>query len=158
MTHKSLMIGLILFSLTAIESETKTITCSCLKVPTAKEAFQGADVVFLGIPVLAKLREKVLADVQGRKIVNGHVEVKFRVLKSWKGVTTGYVWVSSEAQESACGYPFYLAHTYLVYARGKHTLETSSCDRTALENDALRDLKELGSARKIFNQEKDEEE
>jgi hypothetical protein len=61
----------------------------------------------------------------------GAREVQLDVLRSWKGAAEHAV-VRTQGQRTACGYPFELGRTYLVFAdRGEDgALWVSSCGRT----------------------------
>jgi hypothetical protein len=100
--------------------------------------------------VISQLKEIDVTEIGGRKVANSIIETKFRVLKTWKGISNGYVWVSTAAEGGTCGYAFWIARTYLVYADGKGQLSTSSCHRTAHEAEASRDLKDLGPPSREF--------
>ena len=75
------------------------------------------------------------------------VVVTIEVTATWKGVEPGRVRVRTPAQGSACGFPFRIGLSYLVYAsrtRQDADLGTSICHPTKLRVDAQGDLKELG--------------
>jgi len=68
-------------------------------------------------------------------------EVRFDVLRSWKGASArAVVWTAPVG--SACGYPFEVGHTYLVFARrgADGALWTSICGRTRPADEAAADL------------------
>jgi MYXO-CTERM domain-containing protein len=94
---------------------------------------------------LAALEAKIELLKEG---LSGH-DVHFEVLRSWKGAT-GYVVVRTRGQRTACGYPFEVGHTYMVFAdRGEDgSLWVSSCGRTrpSQESEADRALLDAPAA------------
>jgi hypothetical protein len=67
-------------------------------------------------------------------------EVRFEVLRSWKGAA-GQAVVRTPGQRTACGYPFAMGRTYLVFAhRGEDgALWANACGRTRPDDEAARD-------------------
>lgn len=76
----------------------------------------------------------------------GGLEVTLRVKKVWKGAPEQEVKVHTAGTSAACGYPFVVGKTYLVYAVRDEAdpLRVSLCSRTALLEDAGEDLEFLG--------------
>jgi hypothetical protein len=76
---------------------------------------------------LAALEAKIERQVNGLAVREVHLDV----LRSWKGAAERAV-VRTQGQRTACGYPFEVGHTYLVFAhRGEDgALWVNSCGRT----------------------------
>jgi hypothetical protein len=81
-------------------------------------------------------------------------EVHFRVITSWKGITTQEAIVHTTQVCCLCGFPFKIGKQYLVYAYGDKDLSTDICTRTKFLRSATEDLKFLGQAEKIVVKEK----
>lgn len=99
--------------------------CSCLAPATddlrilVTDAHKNSTAVFSGEVV-----EIVEKDV--------HVEVKFRIEKSWKGGVKDVI-IRTGFNSGDCGFQFVEGKKYLVYASGeKNNLRTNLCTRTAL--------------------------
>ncbi|MEJ7849250.1 MAG: hypothetical protein WKF92_14300 [Pyrinomonadaceae bacterium] len=72
-------------------------------------------------------------------------EVRFKVLQTWKGVTTETVSVFTANRCCICGYKFAVGERYLVYAYSSdEDWATSFCTRTKILSEADEDLKVLG--------------
>jgi hypothetical protein len=72
-------------------------------------------------------------------------EVRFKVLQTWKGVTTETVSIFTANRCCICGYKFSVGERYLVYAYSSNKdLATSFCTRIKLFSEADADLKVLG--------------
>jgi hypothetical protein len=90
---------------------------------------------------------KVISVVE-QKSERGHtLEVRFKVIDSWKYVRTGAVTVITHFPvPGSCGYPFKVGQSYLVYVEREDdgNLWTTVCSRTTLLDMASADLKVLG--------------
>jgi hypothetical protein len=75
-------------------------------------------------------------------------KVSFRVSEVWKGPERKTLEVSTQAQGTACGYPFEEGQEYLVYAYGKQNLKASACSETKSFSEAEADLALLGNSEK----------
>ena len=74
-------------------------------------------------------------------------EVRFKVLQTWKGITTETVKVFTANRCCICGYEFAVGERYLVYAYSSNKdLGTSFCTRTKTLSEASKDLKVLGKS------------
>jgi hypothetical protein len=82
---------------------------------------------------------------------DGLFEVRFKVQRAWKGVSSPEVIVLTPIEDSHCGFKFTAGRKYLVYADGSTggNLSTSHCTRTAPLENAEKDLKVLGKGRKV---------
>jgi hypothetical protein len=75
-------------------------------------------------------------------------EVRFKVMQTWKGVTTETVSVFTANICCICDYNFDVGERYLVYAySADDNLATSICRRTKLLSEAGEDLKVLGKSK-----------
>jgi Domain of unknown function (DUF4440)/Tissue inhibitor of metalloproteinase len=103
------------------------------------EARQRSAAIFSG-KVLETVKNK---DSDG--VAPGEVEVRFEVLKSWKGASADRLSVFTASDSSLCGYAFEVGESYLVYAHdyGGGKLDTNICTRTRRLADAREDLKLL---------------
>lgn len=112
--------------------------CKCAPPPPIADALLAADAVFEG---------------QVTKLTPSGVEelvVELRVVRTFKGANTEQIKVRTPAASSACGYPFTLGESYLVYAEpieasaGLPALVVRHCGRTSLMTEAEADLGALG--------------
>ncbi len=90
--------------------------CSCSQ-PTEVgkiNAVKNAQIIFSG---------KVISIVPAENYQN---RVKFHVLKSWKGVDTNEIVITTASESSACGVNFRVGETRLVYSFSNPP-STSSC-------------------------------
>jgi hypothetical protein len=89
----------------------------------------------------------------------GGLEVTLRVKKVWKGAPDEEVKVHTAGTSAACGFPFVVGKTYLVYAIRDEAdpLRVSLCSRTALIEDAGEDLEFLGRPSHELGAQTDEE-
>lgn len=132
----------ILFSLVAVGvlfSGIRAEACSCLPPPAPKIALEKAGAVFLG--VVTKL--ELVQDPSSWPKVKATLAVN----RTWKGVTTKTVEVTTSRGGASCGFGFQLGQEYLVYAYTAKTGEwtTSLCTRTRSKYHAqTEDLPELG--------------
>jgi hypothetical protein len=143
-TGGALMLGLIV----AQPSE----ACSCAPHKTVAEALRGADAVFFGYAVVARLeRGKTL--VEDVPTEEGIVHTQFQVLKAWKGIDTPFVWISTSLDRRACGGgDFGFGINYLVFAHGSlDGLTVSACDRIRQEPDTISDIEALGKPQRTFS-------
>lgn len=127
------------------------LACSC-----SNPALEGKSVE----PQIAEARERAAVIFSGKVLeiignkssgveTSGELEVKFKVLKPWKGITASHVSVFTANSSSLCGYTFGTGESYLIYAHdfgnGKQRLETNICTRTRRLADAREDLQVLES-------------
>lgn len=144
MFHKRLLLfamaGLLL-SFTTVDA------CVCPETPDVSQAVHDARAVFVG---------KVV-----RKLKYG---VKFKIIQSWKGVSTKFVEIYTSGIRNDCEPRFEKAQTWLVYAtelplfRSEDAgipytirLVARGCSRTTKLKDATRDLAQLETSRKNPN-------
>jgi len=122
--------------------------CSCRKADVA-QSFTSADLVFQGH----------VAGVAGRWRTDPSsgsswpvADYLFQVRKVWKGKVAKVVTVSTATQSSACGYPFKVGDTYVVFADKEsdstsavQRYRTSLCSPNAIESDATAIVAALNS-------------
>ncbi len=114
-------------ALLLILAEVPALACSCAAPATPAEALARSAAVFAGEAVAI---ERPILERLGITRT-GRFEVTFRVLRAWKGVAGPSVVVRARLQGEACGYPFLISVSYLVYAvddSGEHV--TGLCDGT----------------------------
>ena len=107
--------------------------CTCDTIPSPDEAFAASDGVFE-------------ATVDFVRPADFDVSVDLVVQRSWKGVRTVRVTLRTFADQAACGFPFQVGATYLVYATDLAATgepaawRTGLCTRTRPIGDAAEDL------------------
>ena len=107
--------------------------CKCAEPGGAVEAAAGAAAVFEG-----QVTKISSADAQTQR-------VELKVPRAWKGVSGEQVSVSTPAESAACGYPFQVGESYLVYAAaGSDGLRVVHCSRTRPIAEADADVAALG--------------
>ncbi len=108
--------------------------CSCLEQPF-ETAHEGATAIFEG-------RAASITETE-----DGRVIVTFDVVQTWREAGHEHVEVITANDEAACGYPFAVGTSYLVYASGTEGERylVSLCSRTARMADADGDRALLGS-------------
>ena len=92
------------------------LACSCSK-PTEtdkEEILEETLVVFSGKVISTNLT----SDKQG-------AEVKFQILRGWKGIETNEIVIRTASESAACGYTFRTNETYLVYGFGNPHFTTT---------------------------------
>ena len=134
-----------LFSLSAPNS----YACSCV-MPEVPQAFREARAVFVGevIEIVEPRSDDPKAPLADRLYA-----IRFKVERSWKGVTSQEISVLSDQGRAGCFSwgPFLKGKKYLVYAERRTPAEAPirnlavlfSCNRTALLPGASEDLKTL---------------
>jgi hypothetical protein len=113
-----------------------------------EEARENAKAVFSG-----EVTKIILSDAPKDKEPL-YAEVHFKIIQSWKGITTEEATVYTAHICCICGFPFKVGRQYLVYAYGDKNLATNICTRTMTLKYASKDLKFLGEAEKTFIEEK----
>jgi hypothetical protein len=114
--------------------------CSCGLVSTQR-LLSSSEAVFSGEVVDLKRDQK--------GPFGGVDKVSFRVSEVWKGPNRETLELTTQSQESACGYPFKEGQEYLVYAYGKgESFETGICNGTHPLSKADEDLALLGNGEK----------
>ena len=107
--------------------------CKCAQPASASAEAASAAAVFE-----AQVAKITAADPQT-------LLVELKVSRAWKGVNAEQVTVRTPAESPACGYPFQLGQSYLVYAQsGSEALSVHHCSRTRAIEDAKQDIIELG--------------
>ena len=75
-------------------------------------------------------------------------EVSFRVSEVWKGPKRETLELTTQSQETVCGYHFEEEQEYLVYASGKQDLKVGACGDTKQLSKADEDLALLANGEK----------
>jgi MYXO-CTERM domain-containing protein len=83
----------------------------------------------------------------------GGLEVTLRVNEVWKGAAAEEIRVHTAGSSAACGYPFVVGTTYLVFAYNDEAdpIRVSLCSRTAPIEDAKEDIEFLGKPSHRFD-------
>lgn len=112
--------------------------CTCLPPMGPAEEMRRSDAVFLGKVMSIKRNGSDNDPFRS-------VEVRFDVVRSWKGEERSEQIVFTSSNSAACGYPFAEGKTYLVYANTGEvkSLVTGLCTRTRKLADAREDITEL---------------
>jgi len=111
--------------------------CKCAPPPSATEALSQATAVFEG-------------QVSQLNPVDTDLEVTLKVVRAWKGVDGETIRIRTRRDTAACGVPFELGMSYLVYAAqttapaSAIALEALRCGRTRPAEEADEDFAELG--------------
>lgn len=131
---KTLLVASFLtIALSPVLPSPNALACSCIPPGTPQEHLDRAAAVFQG------MAKNVSQDADYNYLVT------FDVAKSWKGVSTPEVKISTARDSAACGYNFEEGKEYVVYAYDNEgELATGLCERTALASDASEDFAALG--------------
>jgi hypothetical protein len=126
--------------------------CSCVQPMTPQVEFAETDTVFSGEVtdivdkqtyaggILFTIRSWLGLHPEFDEKYYGN-RVTFRVMRSWKGVTSTVVTLSTAYGGGDCGYAFTPGAEYVVYASGEtDSLSTSICSRTSLLSRATEDM------------------
>ena len=111
--------------------------CSCVTPGTPEEEFKKFDAVFMG--TVTSISERPAPDRLSEidKAFYPKVKIGINVGKSWKGVTTDFIYVYTGYGMGDCGFQSTGFETYLFYAYGPiDDLNISICSRTAWYNEA----------------------
>jgi len=121
--------------------------CLCATPPGSQQerterALAKSSAVFAGQVV--SIKGSLVPERPGAKVYVRVDTVSFRVSEVWKGPERETLEVTTESQESACGYSFSEGRKYLVYAMGKK-MKVNSCGETTPLSKASADLEALGN-------------
>lgn len=114
--------------------------CKCV-VPTLEDAREDASALFEG-------RVLSIDDIAGASpATNGEKKITLAVVRTWKGLENEEkVEVYTNGSSAACGYPFALDVSYLLYTRTHEgRITVSNCSRTRPIAEAGQDLAVLGA-------------
>ncbi len=116
-----------LFTFFTVLNVSSVLACSCVLLGNesiekqVREAYTNSTAVFSG---------EVLEVVKNPDAY--FVEVKFKVVKSWKNEFKDSVLVRTGQGGGDCGYEFEIGKKYLVYTNGdENNLRTNICTRTS---------------------------
>ena len=112
--------------------------CTCGPLNSPNVEYQQSDVVFAGTVI----------NIQADTISGNDYIVTFAVVERWKGASGSETTVWTAIHGAACGFPFELDSTYLVYGSNWDSTRayTSICNRTCDIHAAGEDLTFLKSA------------
>ncbi len=117
--------------------------CKCAHPkPSPLQALKQADAVFIG----------KVTEITIQRTPEGYRQrrLKIEASKTWKGITSKNVFVTTGFGQGDCGFPFVKGKTYVVYAsrfKENKQLHTNVCMRTRPLEEAREDLKLLGPAK-----------
>lgn len=114
------------------------LACKCMQAPPA-QAFEQAVAVFEG-------RVVEIIEPAPNSTGPAHARtVRLQAIRSWKGVESESVELTTAADSAACGFAFAKELNYLVYAFAEEGhLRVSACSRTRPMTDAAEDLQTMG--------------
>jgi hypothetical protein len=110
-----------------------------------KDAKSDAGAVFIGKVVSVKTAD-------GSADMNAPLFVTMEVTRSWKGVTTKRVEITTRSSSAACGVSFQVGQEFIVYAykdSETNTMSASLCSRTQMIAGKSDDEKYLGKHLKL---------
>lgn len=106
--------------------------CSCM-AQTVEDAIAASAAIFEGRVASIERRDDGL-------------HVRFDVVQTWRAANAEHVEVITPADSAACGFPFEVGRSYLVYARdAEGALHAGLCSRTRAMEEAGDDRAVLGS-------------
>jgi hypothetical protein len=125
--------------------------CTCVEYRLTRRAFRSASAVFIGTPIessFIRRNEEDDDDSKGPSLF--FTKVRFKVERSWKGVTASEIIIISDGALEPSGYPcgfqFVKGERYLVYANGSRLKAATSCERD------IKRLKDDEASRKTLKQ------
>ena len=119
-SNRRTSIVLAILYLSLLLANSSIFACSCIGV-TFEGDFQSSDVVFAG----KVLRIEEIEDerqVKWDEIEIRTVEIEFEVTNTWKGEDERNRTIVTEFYTSACGYPFEIGDSYVVFADTRKAL------------------------------------
>jgi len=134
---------LLVLGIASLAQASEARACSCMKL-TPAEGLSSSNVVFSGEVTQIEKNEATRF---------GGLEVTLRVKEVWKGAPAEEIKVHTAGNSAACGYPFTVGTTYLVYALNDEAdpMRVSLCSRTAPIENAKEDLDFLGKPSNRFD-------
>lgn len=142
-----------LFSIVMVlAAASDSYACSCMAPSPdtpmkkiVKDAKFDAGAVFFGKVVTVKT-------VDGSADMNAPLYVTMEVTRSWKGITTKQVEITTRSSSAACGVNFQVGQEFIVYAykdSETNTMSASLCSRTQMTAGKSDDEKYLGKRLKL---------
>jgi hypothetical protein len=125
--------------------------CTCDPLKDAHEAFDHAEVVFVGTVISVTKPKPRIVD-RRRNLIEVSLElvVRFKVERAWKFATHRYLTLTTMAQTAACGYPFKVGEKYLVFAASDQDgVRTGLCSGTTDFAHAQTYLEQIGPGKPI---------
>ena len=142
MTGKKListtLLAFIILTLSISMSIPRAYACSCVSPLPAVLSYFNYDAVFSG-----RVVDIVPPESRGNIVSSGDpVSVNFEVYKSYKGVDSKNVTVTTALSGVSCGYEFEKDKEYLVYAHKNNNgnLSVSLCSNTSLLSESQSDV------------------
>ncbi|MEM7436683.1 MAG: MYXO-CTERM sorting domain-containing protein [Myxococcota bacterium] len=119
-----------------LSMEARVHACSCMR-QSPEEAIAAAEALFEAS--VTAVSDNTKTDFRGRAVT-------LAVGRVWKGVEGSEVTAITASSSAACGYPFQVGESYLVYGYRSRAgdLHVSLCSHTKRIDDAKADLKLLG--------------
>lgn len=138
---RAVIVSSLLFA--ALGYAPRAYACSCMKL-TPSEGFTSSTTVFTG--EVTDISKNESTQFGGRAVT-------LRVKRLWKGEPKKTIEVHTAGSSAACGYPFKMGETYLVYAVSDEAdpMRVSLCSRTAPVDQAKDDLSFLGKPTHTFD-------
>jgi len=126
------------------------LACSCVETPPVGAALLQAKAVFVGEVEQISLKRRW--SKKGEELTyEPRLTVAFAVDRSWKGVPTPRIEISTSKDSASCGFDFKLGERYLVFADdSRRGLAAGLCSRIAHLSEASADLAELGEPKREF--------
>ncbi|MEM7137644.1 MAG: hypothetical protein AAF500_13745 [Myxococcota bacterium] len=123
-------------ALGVLSMEGRAHACSCMR-QSPEEAIAAAEALFEA--TVTAVSDNTKTDFRGRAVT-------LAVSRVWKGVEGSQVTAITASNSAACGYPFEVGESYLVYGYRSRAgdLHVSLCSHTKRIDDAKADLKLLG--------------
>ena len=129
--------GLIVSCLVAVEP---TQACTCSAPPSTAEALNRSTAAFRGRVI--EIGRPWLDRIGLTK--TGSHQVKFEILKQWKGTPAKSSVVITRLSGEACGFPFQETKEYLVYVVAEpKDIQTGICTGTKNITEAEQEIKQL---------------
>ena len=120
----------------------RSYACYCIWPDSPSEELANSAAVFMGRVV--SVREFERGDNTNSSL--DPTTVEFDVQTVWKGSNYGTMFLTTNRDDSSCGFRFREGETYVVYSHDGSTVNI--CSRTRRLSDAAPDLAELGERRK----------
>ena len=120
----------------------RSYACYCIWPDSPSEELANSAAVFMGRVV--SVREFERGDNTNSSL--DPTTVEFDVQTVWKGSNYGTMFLTTNRDDSSCGFRFREGETYVVYSHDGSTVNI--CSRTRRLSDAALDLAELGERRK----------
>jgi hypothetical protein len=127
----TMLYRLLLILFCVLASSQAVMCCSCNGLSQPKEQLESATAVFSGRVITIRPIQHSVPGNRNSFSVSGNA-VLFHVNRTWKGVISPLIWVSTGNGMGDCGIKFSLGQSYLVYASSTQNsgLYTGACSGT----------------------------